>query len=177
MEVGFLSILLADIGIIKPFMLPKFPKNNIAIVLFRWCLFRLMFPSGVLKLQSKCPTWWGLTALNYHYESQCIPTPLGWYAHQLPGWFQEFSVASTFWIQIVLSFLFFAPVTSLVYFSMLCQIFLQILILLTGNYNFFNFLTIVLCLSLGNGAKPFENLLGNFIYFFFGKKALSLFYL
>lgn len=37
---------------------------------------------------SQCPTWWGLTALNYHYETQCIPTPLAWFVHQLPEWFQ-----------------------------------------------------------------------------------------
>jgi len=48
-------------------------------------LFRLMFASGVVKLTSMCPTWWGLTALDWHYESQCIPTPIAWYAHQMPG--------------------------------------------------------------------------------------------
>ena len=29
-----------------------------------------MFASGVVKLTSNCPTWWGLTGLNHHYESQ-----------------------------------------------------------------------------------------------------------
>lgn len=38
--------------------------------LVRFLLFRLMFAAGVVKLTSQCPTWWGLTALNYHYETQ-----------------------------------------------------------------------------------------------------------
>ena len=42
----------------------------------------MMFASGVVKLTSGCPTWWGLSALPLHYESQCIPTPLAWHAHR-----------------------------------------------------------------------------------------------
>jgi hypothetical protein len=51
-------------------------------MLVRWLLFRMMFASGVVKLTSGCPTWWGLSALPLHYESQCIPTPLAWFAHR-----------------------------------------------------------------------------------------------
>ena len=29
-----------------------------------------MFASGVVKLTSLCPTWWGLTAMPTHYFSQ-----------------------------------------------------------------------------------------------------------
>ena len=44
--------------------------DGMTLWLVRWLLFRLMFASGVVKLTSLCPTWWKLTALNYHYESQ-----------------------------------------------------------------------------------------------------------
>lgn len=44
--------------------------TSVTMWLVKWLLFRLMFASGVVKLTSHCPTWWGLTALNYHYESQ-----------------------------------------------------------------------------------------------------------
>lgn len=37
--------------------------------LIRWLAFRLLFSSGILKLTSQCPTWWNLSALNYHFES------------------------------------------------------------------------------------------------------------
>ena len=57
-------------------------NDHISLMLVRWLLFRMMFASGIVKLTSGCPTWWGLTALPLHYESQCIPTPLAWYAHR-----------------------------------------------------------------------------------------------
>jgi len=53
--------------------------DHISMMLVRWLLFRMMFASGVVKLTSGCPTWWSLTALPLHYESQCIPTPLAWW--------------------------------------------------------------------------------------------------
>ena len=47
-----------------------------------WSLaFKLTFLSGATKLLSGDETWWSLTALRYHYETQPIPTWLGWYAH------------------------------------------------------------------------------------------------
>ena len=116
--------------------------------LIRWLLFRLMFASGVVKLTSGCPTWWSLTALNYHYESQCIPTPLAWYVHQLPEWFQKLSVVATYYIEILVPFFFFVPIKAIRYFAFICQVFFQLCIIASGNYNFFNLLTIVLCLSL-----------------------------
>ena len=50
----------------------------------RWLLFKLMFMSGAVKVQADCPTWKALTALEYHFATQCLPTPLAWWAHQLP---------------------------------------------------------------------------------------------
>ena len=123
--------------------------------LVRWLLFRLMFASGVVKLTSECPTWWGLTALDYHYESQCIPTPLAWYAHQLPAWLQRLSVVATYVIEIPIPFLFLVPVRSLRMFAFYSQVLLQVLIILTGNYNFFNLLTLTLCLSLVDDQQFF----------------------
>lgn len=37
------------------------PHDSVTFWLVRWLLFRLMFASGVVKLTSRCPTWWGLT--------------------------------------------------------------------------------------------------------------------
>ncbi|XP_052269066.1 lipase maturation factor 2-like isoform X2 [Dreissena polymorpha] len=152
LEAGFLTILLAPFNLqmpIKRFKVAKHHQHDsIMLWLVRWLLFRLMYMSGVVKLTSRCPTWWGLTALNWHFESQCIPTPLAWYFHQLPDWFLRLSVAITFFIEIAVPFLFFAPVRSLRLFAFWAQILLQVMIILTGNYNFFNLLTMALCISL-----------------------------
>lgn len=37
------------------------PHEDLPFWLVRWLLFRLMFASGVVKLTSRCPAWWGLT--------------------------------------------------------------------------------------------------------------------
>ncbi|XP_046863354.1 lipase maturation factor 2-like [Xenia sp. Carnegie-2017] len=136
------------------------PNDLISLWLVKWLLFRLMFASGVVKLTSGCPTWWELTALNWHYESQCIPTPLAWFAHHLPSWFQRFSVMMTFVIEIPIPFLFFSPIRSLRMFAFYLQVTFQLLIIATGNYNFFNLLTIALCLSLlHDNGLPFTGIL------------------
>lgn len=122
--------------------------------LLQWLLFRLMFASGVVKLTSGCPTWWSLTALNYHYESQCIPTPISWFAHHLPDWFQKLSVVSTYYVEGIVPYFFFLPFRPLKLFGCLCQVFFQLCIIATGNYNFFNMLTIVLCISLLDDRTP-----------------------
>ena len=127
-------------------------QDHISLFLVRWLLFRMMFASGVVKLTSGCDAWWGLTAMPTHYFSQCIPTPLAWFAFQLPTWIHKLSVASTFVIEIPLTFLFFSPSASMRKFTFMNQIFLMIVIMLSGNYNFFNFLYIALCLSLADDS-------------------------
>ncbi|NWH19002.1 LMF2 factor, partial [Grus americana] len=148
LEAGFLAVLVAPLRLLKWRSTAWRAHDGITFWLVRWLLFRLMFASGVVKLTSRCPTWWGLTALTYHYETQCIPTPGAWFAHQLPVWFQKFSVVATYVIEIAVPLLFFAPIRRLRLFAFYSQVLLQVLIILTGNYNFFNVLTIVLAFSL-----------------------------
>ncbi|XP_074757759.1 lipase maturation factor 2 [Athene noctua] len=148
LEAGFLAVLVAPLRLLKWRSTTWRAHDSVTFWLVRWLLFRLMFASGVVKLTSRCPTWWGLTALTYHYETQCIPTPGAWFAHQLPVWFQKFSVVATYVIEIAVPLLFFAPVRRLRLFAFYSQVLLQLLIILTGNYNFFNMLTIVLAFSL-----------------------------
>ncbi|XP_064599666.1 lipase maturation factor 2-like isoform X2 [Liolophura sinensis] len=150
LETGFLAILVAPLNL-NVFGLRSSSyhhHDNITMWLVKWLLFRLMFASGVVKLTSKCPTWWGLTALVYHFETQCIPTPAAWFWSQFPTWLLKLSVVITYFIEIPLPFLFFAPVRCLRLFAFWMQVLLQVLIMITGNYNFFNLLTIVLCFSL-----------------------------
>ncbi|XP_054255718.1 lipase maturation factor 2 [Indicator indicator] len=148
LEAGFLAVLVAPLHLLKWKSTSWRPHDGVTFWLVRWLLFRLMFSSGVVKLTSRCPTWWGLTALTYHYQSQCIPTPVAWFAHQLPSWFQKLSVVATYVIEVPIPILFFAPIRRLRLFAFYCQVLLQLLIILTGNYNFFNILTITLAFSL-----------------------------
>ena len=115
--------------------------------LLRLLLFKLMFSSGCVKLLSGDPNWRNLTALTFHYQTQPLPTFIGWYANQLPLWFQKASCVAMFCIELGAPFLIFAP-RRLRFCGGAAIAFLQILILLTGNYTFFNLLTLALCLLL-----------------------------
>ncbi len=126
-------------------------NSRVALWLLWWLLFRLMFESGVVKLASGDPTWRHLMALDYHYQTQPLPTWIGWYAHQLPEGFQKFCVLMMFGIELGVPFLIFTP-RRLRFVGCWLLIFLQVIILLTGNYCFFNWLTIALCLLLLDDA-------------------------
>ncbi|CEM09631.1 unnamed protein product [Vitrella brassicaformis CCMP3155] len=115
--------------------------------LVRWLLFRLMFASGITKLYSGCPTWWSLTALQWHFQSQCLPMPTSWFAHKLPGFFLKMGVAGTFYIQICVSILLFSPWRVARHVAVFFQVALMVLIAATGSYNFFNLLACVMCLN------------------------------
>jgi hypothetical protein len=125
--------------------------SRAVVWLYRWLAFRLMFESGCVKLLSGDATWRGLTALTFHYETQPLPTWVGWYAHQLPSWFQKGSCAGVFAIELVVPFLMFAPRRARMIGGLVMAGF-QVLILLTGNYTFFNYLTIAIFLWLADDA-------------------------
>jgi predicted DCC family thiol-disulfide oxidoreductase YuxK len=118
-----------------------------AIWLLRLLLFKLMYLSGEVKLSSHDPAWAGCTALRYHYWTQPLPAWTSWYASHFPGWLQTLSCRVMFVIELRVPFLVFGPrrVRQLA-FALL--VFLQLAILATGNYGFFNLLAIVLCVPL-----------------------------
>ena len=146
LEAGFLTIFFAPLQLL-PRPSRERPPSRIVLWLLRWMVFRLMFESGYVKLWSGDELWHNLTALTVHYETQPLPTWIGWWAHQLPLWFQKLSCLLMFGIELVVPFLFFAP-RRLRIVGAGATVFLQILILLTGNYTFFNWLTILLCVPL-----------------------------
>jgi predicted DCC family thiol-disulfide oxidoreductase YuxK len=121
------------------------------IWLLRWLLFRFMFLSGAVKLLSGDRTWANLSALAYHFQTQPLPTPLAWYAHHLPKAVLTASTAATFAIELALPVLIFCP-RRLRFVAAYGFLLLQTLILLTGNYTFFNILGMVLCLVLFDDA-------------------------
>ncbi|KAK6633625.1 hypothetical protein RUM44_004232 [Polyplax serrata] len=62
LETGFISIFVAPWSQnLKNKKFLSSPTDNLTFFLVKWLFFRFMFASGVVKLQSGCPTWWGLT--------------------------------------------------------------------------------------------------------------------
>ena len=154
------DILLIETSFLVIFLAPwkgldRLVRHPAPCRLARWLLwlllFRLMFESGIVKLQSYGAggenTWRDLTALNYHYWSQPLPSWISWHIHQLPDWFHRSSHRLMLVIELALPFLFFGP-RRLRNFALAGQVLFQILIIASGNYGFFNLLTLLLCLTL-----------------------------
>lgn len=149
LETGFLAVCFAP-GRLWPWgqrARTESPPSRLVLWLLRLLMFKLMFQSGCVKLLSGDVTWNSLIALTVHYETQPLPTWIGWHAHQLPLWFQKTSCWIMFAIELVLPFLFFAPRRPRI-FAAGAMALLEVLILLTGNYTFFNLLTLALCIPL-----------------------------
>jgi predicted DCC family thiol-disulfide oxidoreductase YuxK len=151
LETGFLALLLSIAT--KP-----------GIWLLRWLLFRFMFLSGAVKLLSGDPTWANLSALSYYFQTEPLPTPLAWYAHHLPHAVLTVATAATLFIELILPFLIFFP-RRLRFVAAFGILPLQVVIILTGNYAFFNLLTMALCLLLFDDAALRRILPGSAIRF------------
>jgi hypothetical protein len=116
-----------------------------------WALaFKVTFLSGITKIASGDPAWASLQALRYHYETQPLPMWTGWYMHQLPPNVQAWSASGMFFVELLVPFVVFLPPrwrrTRLT--GVVLMIALQAGIAATGNYGFFNLLTIALYLAL-----------------------------
>ena len=114
--------------------------------MFYVVLFKLMFLSGVVKLLSGDESWRDFSAMNYHYWTQPLPNPLSAFAHALPEWVHQASVGVTFAIELVLPFFMLWPRARV--FAAAGFFGISMMILLTGNYTFFNWLTLALCIWL-----------------------------
>jgi predicted DCC family thiol-disulfide oxidoreductase YuxK len=159
LETGFLAIFFAPVR----WRLADFrgaPVSRVGHFLLKLLLFKLMVMSGVVKLTSGDDSWgwvdgsfhWSaLTALDYHYWSQPLPTIFAWWADKSPEWFKHFSVAFCLFVEIIVPLFIWAP-RRLRHIACALLILLQVLIALTGNYCFFNLLTIALCLLLIDDA-------------------------
>lgn len=123
-----------------------------AVVLFGWLWFRLCFESGYAKVQGG-KSWLDLTAMADYWATAPLPTPLAWYADRLPLAVQKALTALSLAVECGAPFLilFGRRARQLVFVLWLG---LQLGILLTANYGFFNYLSIVVAFSLLIEAPP-----------------------
>jgi len=146
LEAGLLAIFACPWALRPRLAWPGEP-SRLVVWLHRWLVFRLMFMSGAVKLASGDTTWREMTALAHHFETQPLPNVLGWWAHQAPDWFLVGATGGTLFLELIVPFCALGPrAMRLAGFFGLAG--LQVLILLTGSYGFFNLLTLLLCLWL-----------------------------
>ncbi|MFY1827096.1 lipase maturation factor family protein [Myxococcus fulvus] len=150
LEMGLLSALTAPSGV-RP-GLGRASPASLEVFLFRLLVFRLYFGSGLSKWQSGDRTWRELTACRHYYETAPLPTRGGWYAHHLPTRLQRASTAAVLALEVALPPLVFAPrrprQLAFGVFSAL-----QLAIMATGNYGFFNVQALALGLWLLDDAS------------------------
>ncbi|XP_064376141.1 lipase maturation factor 1 isoform X3 [Dromaius novaehollandiae] len=140
LETGFLGIFLCPLWTLS--RLPSYtPPSTIVIWGFRWLIFRIMLGAGLIKIRGdRC--WRELTCMDYHYETQPVPNPIAYFMHRSPWWFHQFETLFNHFIELVVPFFVFLGRRMCILHGVL-QILFQVLLIVSGNLSFLNWLTIV----------------------------------
>lgn len=142
---GWESLLL-EAGFLAAFLGPAWSSVPMPLILlFRWLLFRLEFGAGLIKMRGD-PCWRDLTCLDFHHETQPMPNPLSWYFHRLPKSLHRIEVLGSHFVQLVSPVLLFFP-QPVASFAGITMIGTQLWLVISGNYAWLNWTTIVLGFS------------------------------
>ncbi len=136
LETGFLAVFLGNAATEPP---------SLVLWLLRWLLLRVEFGAGLVKLRGD-PCWRDLTCLRYHHETQPMPGPLSWYFHHLPDPLHRAEVLGNHVAQLAAPLALFTPqpVASI---AAAVVITTQLWLVLSGNFAWLNWLTILLAVS------------------------------
>tara|TARA_A100001015_G_scaffold307612_1_gene403802 strand:- start:35 stop:1345 length:1311 start_codon:yes stop_codon:yes gene_type:complete len=146
MEASILSLLIISPKIRSLLRKQQFSAMYIQVLPLLLLLVRLFYQAGVIKLLSNDPLWATYKVLNIHLFSQPLPHLLSYYFHA----FVIKNNLSTVFTQLMFLIELFVPFFLLVKayrsIAVIILIGFQVLIMLTGNYGFFNVLVIGLLL-------------------------------
>ncbi|MDX2376005.1 lipase maturation factor family protein [Microbacterium sp. LRZ72] len=151
------EMLLLEAGFLAAFLGSREqPPPTVVIVLFWWLVFRLEFGAGMIKIRGG-GEWRDLTALTYHHETQPMPGPFSRWAHLLPRWFHKGEVLGNHFAQLIVPWFLFAPLLGLIVpgpapaiigaVAGAIVILTQAWLVVTGNFAWLNWATIVLGFS------------------------------
>ncbi|HEV8490216.1 MAG TPA: lipase maturation factor family protein [Candidatus Limnocylindrales bacterium] len=136
LEAGFLAIFLGNAEVPPPWPV---------ILLFRWLTFRVEFGAGLIKLRGD-PCWRNLTCMEWHHETQPLANPLSWFFHHLPRPIHRLEAIGNFVAQLILPFGLFLP-QPFASVAALLLIGTQLYLVVSGNYAWLNWITIVAAAS------------------------------
>jgi hypothetical protein len=144
LEAGFLAIFLGNGDTSPPWP---------TLLLFRWLAFRVEFGAGLIKLRGdRC--WRDLTCMEWHHETQPLPNPLSWFFHHLPRPLHRIEVVGNFAAQLVLPFGLFLP-QPFASLAAILMIATQLYLVVSGNYAWLNWLTILAAAAaIGDAVVP-----------------------
>lgn len=142
---GWESLLL-EVGLVVGFLGTQEIAPPFLILLFlRWTLFRVEFGAGMIKMRGDV-SWRNLTAMDYHHQTQPMPNRMSRWAHQKPQWWHKTETLGSHLIQVVMPWLLFfpQPVASIAAVVIIVS---QLVLVVTGNYAWLNWLTILVAFS------------------------------
>ncbi|MDN5899204.1 MAG: lipase maturation factor family protein [Brachybacterium sp.] len=142
---GWESMLL-ECGFLVGFLGSQAVAPPLLILLFlRWMLLRLEFGAGMIKLRGDS-SWRDLTAMDHHHQTQPMPGPLSRLAHLMPRWWHRLEVLGSHTVQLGVIWLVLLPqpVASI---AAAAVILTQLFLVVTGNYAWLNWLTILVACS------------------------------
>jgi hypothetical protein len=143
LETGFLAVFLCPARTLSPF--PATPPPIAVIWLNRWLVFRIMLGAGLIKLRGdEC--WRDLTCLVYHYETQPVPSPLSYLFHQLPRAAHMGGALFNHFVELCVPWFAFGP-GRVRHVAGIFLVAFQVVLILSGNLSFLNWLTIVPALA------------------------------
>ncbi|XP_049419438.1 lipase maturation factor 1 [Epinephelus fuscoguttatus] len=150
LETGFLAIFLCPVWTLS--QVPRrCPPSLVSIWTFRWLIVRIMLGAGLIKIRGdKC--WRDLTCMDYHYETQPVPNPMSYYMHRSPWWFHRFETLSNHLIELIFPFFTFLG-RRMCMVNGAIQILFQVVLIVSGNLSFLNWLTIVPSLACFDDAS------------------------
>lgn len=141
LEAGFLAVFLGNDETGPPVLI---------LWLMRWLLFRVEFGAGLIKMRGDA-CWRDLTCLYYHHETQPMPGPLSWFFHHLPRGVHRAETAANHFAQLVVPVALFTP-QPVAGIAACVVIATQLWLVLSGNFAWLNWLTIVLAVAALDGS-------------------------
>jgi lipase maturation factor 1 len=144
LEAGFIVLFFAPPGVL-PGWGATHPPSRASLILLLWEWFRIYFESGMVKLLSGDPQWRHFTAMDDYYQNLPLPSWPGWYVGHLPHWFHAAATGGTLLMEFCVVLLMFFPRRARIVCFLIVTPW-EIVVILTGNYAFLNY--IVLCLGV-----------------------------
>ncbi|XP_027885122.1 lipase maturation factor 1 isoform X2 [Xiphophorus couchianus] len=150
LETGFLAVFLCPVWTLSQ-VPSSCPPSLVCIWTFRWLIVRIMLGAGLIKIRGdQC--WRDLTCMDYHYETQPVPNPVSYYLHCSPWWFHRFETLSNHFVELIAPFFTFLG-RRLCMVNGAIQILFQVVLIISGNLSFLNWLTIVPSLACFDDAS------------------------
>lgn len=136
LECGFLMGFLGSHAVAPPLLI---------LLFLRWMLLRLEFGAGMIKMRGDA-SWRDLTAMDHHHQTQPMPGPASRLAHLAPRWWHRLEVLGSHAVQLGVIWLVLLP-QPIASIAALLVILTQLFLVVTGNFAWLNWLTIIVAFS------------------------------